>query len=399
MEPHAPAGAVSPEAAPTGSDSVARSASVSQVGSTSFGRNPLAYAVRPTGVPRADGSISSLPGAAVAPAADAGEPPGLRRGSSAIGSLRRGSLSEAALKRRQSEASLGTFRKGGPGGGTFARKNSMALGGTQRSVFASMLLGGDDAAAEGGDGGGRDDAPDEVSSYGTADLDEASNQIFMPNLKREKFVPVALARDKLKQVLVEVASLKAQHHAALSTMERKQEFLKAQLEAAVAAYARKLTADYNGRVTALEDEYKRRLDNLNATALGDMKSTLDRAKADAAQQQAKLKGQLEEKSLQAEKEQALVAASLAEERRQREDAVAARMTAVTELKAAQRALDDAQVKARVAEAKVAERDREIAALRRELAALKAAGPADPGAPPPGVDLPDDDQVEIGEDDE
>lgn len=100
----------------------------------------------------------------------------------------------------------------------------------------------------------------EVSSRGTNNLDKAAEQLFMPNMKREQYVPVRVARDKIKQVLSEMAQMRTMHLSAIETMEKQHSFLKAQLESACAAYCRKLTADYNNRVLALNHEFKRRLE-------------------------------------------------------------------------------------------------------------------------------------------
>lgn len=97
------------------------------------------------------------------------------------------------------------------------------------------------------------------STEDRAQVDKVTEQLFMPNLKREQYIPVRVAREKLKQVLAEMAQLKMKHLAAIDTMEKQHQFLKAQLETACAAYCRKLTGDYNSRVVALNHEYKRRL--------------------------------------------------------------------------------------------------------------------------------------------
>lgn len=88
---------------------------------------------------------------------------------------------------------------------------------------------------------------------------EAPDQIFMPNMKREPYVPVRLARDKIKQALSEIASHNSKHYAAIETMEKQYEILKAQMEHQVATYAKKLTFHYNQRVADLNNQLKERL--------------------------------------------------------------------------------------------------------------------------------------------
>ena len=89
--------------------------------------------------------------------------------------------------------------------------------------------------------------------------DKEMEALFLPNLKREQYIPVRVARDKIKHVLAEMAQMKTMHLAAIETMEKQHSILKTQLENACAAYCRKLTTDYNNRLTALEVEYKKRL--------------------------------------------------------------------------------------------------------------------------------------------
>lgn len=99
-------------------------------------------------------------------------------------------------------------------------------------------------------------------SASTADreaVDKGMEALFLPNIKREQYIPVRVARDKIKHVLAEMAQMKTMHLAAIETMEKQHGILKSQLENACAAYCRKLTGDYNHRLTALEGEYKKRL--------------------------------------------------------------------------------------------------------------------------------------------
>lgn len=99
----------------------------------------------------------------------------------------------------------------------------------------------------------------DYSAEDKASIDKASEQLFMPSMKREQYIPVRVAREKIKQILSEMAQMKLMHLSAIDTMEKQHQFLKAQLETACAAYCRKLTADYNNRVVALNEGYKRRL--------------------------------------------------------------------------------------------------------------------------------------------
>jgi hypothetical protein len=115
--------------------------------------------------------------------------------------------------------------------------------------------------------GDDDEEVDDEDARAIAGADQLqAEQIFMPSLKREQYVPMRVARDKVKQALAEMASMKAQHYAAIDTMERQYKRLKAQLEAAVVAYTKKLTKDYNERVANLEAEFHRRVANGTLTA-------------------------------------------------------------------------------------------------------------------------------------
>ena len=139
-------------------------------------------------------------------------------------------------------------------------------------------------------------------------------QLFLPSVKREQYIPVKIARDKIKQVLAEMAQLKTKHMAAIDTMEKQHQFLKAQMESAVAAYTRKFTADYNNRVTALEREYKRRLENLNDSALKDLRAQIEKVKADAAKAEERSRERLKEKQDELEQEKRIFAAKVEQER-------------------------------------------------------------------------------------
>ncbi|CUG67221.1 Hypothetical protein, putative [Bodo saltans] len=100
---------------------------------------------------------------------------------------------------------------------------------------------------------------DDYSAEEVASVDKAAEQLFMPSMKREQYIPVRVAREKIKLILSEMAQMKLLHLSAIDTMEKQHQFLKAQLETACAAYCRKLTSDYNNRVVALNNEYKKRL--------------------------------------------------------------------------------------------------------------------------------------------
>jgi hypothetical protein len=101
--------------------------------------------------------------------------------------------------------------------------------------------------------------PNSASTEDRQTADKSAEALFLPNIKREQYIPVRVARDKIKHVLAEMAQMKTMHLAAIETMEKQHGILKAQLENACAAYCRKLTSDYNHRLTALEGEYKKRL--------------------------------------------------------------------------------------------------------------------------------------------
>jgi chromosome segregation ATPase len=250
------------------------------------------------------------------------------------------------------------------------RKNTMAGSTlTKRSTLASMMLHGrvdvnrddddnDGMGTELESGRGEEEEEEEGLEGGTNTAERLeAEQIFMPNMRREAFIPVRIARDKLKQVLKEMAQMKHMHYAALETMERQQEFLKAQLEATVATYARKLTNDYNTRVKALEGEYQRRLDGLNKTAMGDLQATLDAARRDAKLVEQRMQAQLMEKDREIEQERKMFQTKIQMTRQAQEDM-------------------DKQVEAARTVAK--EKDREIERLTVELRVAKAAGGAGGG---------------------
>jgi hypothetical protein len=267
------------------------------------------------------------------------------------GSMRRKSSNMEGSMRRPASQSM--------------RKNTMAGSTlTKRSTLASMMLHGrvdvnrddddnDGMGTELESGRGEEEEEEEGLEGGTNTAERLeAEQIFMPNMRREAFIPVRIARDKLKQVLKEMAQMKHMHYAALETMERQQEFLKAQLEATVATYARKLTNDYNTRVKALEGEYQRRLDGLNKTAMGDLQATLDAARRDAKLVEQRMQAQLMEKDREIEQERKMFQTKIQMTRQAQEDM-------------------DKQVEAARAGAK--EKDREIERLTVELRVAKAAG--------------------------
>uniref|UniRef100_A0A7S1LA28 Uncharacterized protein n=1 Tax=Neobodo designis TaxID=312471 RepID=A0A7S1LA28_NEODS len=250
-------------------------------------------------------------------------------------------------------------------------KQPQALGG-KRNTLASMMLSGkftrDDDGKPPAAGGGFGDLGAEVASdddgddyghmedgegdeiYGDTAEKLESEQIFMPNMRREPYIPVRIARDKLKQVLGEMAQMKHMHYAALETMERQQEFLKAQLEATVAAYARKLTNDYNGRVKALEAEYQRRLEGLNKTAMGDLQATLEAAQRETRNVEARAQKQIQEKEAEVEQERKMF---------------------TQKVQMARQAAEEAEKEAEAAKAQVADRDKEIDRLNVELRVAQA----------------------------
>lgn len=208
----------------------------------------------------------------------------------------KGADSGAGAGRRRSSAAM--------------KRKSSQSGGAGAQSFEAFMAGemGEQVPSEGNATESQIDVVDQGDDYddyyGEAGAIEAE-QIFMPNMRREQYVPVRIARDKLKAVLREMAQMKHMHYAALETMERQQEFLKAQLEATVATYARKLTNDYNARVKGLEAEYQRRLDGLNKTALGDLQSTLEAAQRESRTLEARMQEQIKEKDREIEQERAL----------------------------------------------------------------------------------------------
>jgi hypothetical protein len=143
---------------------------------------------------------------------------------------------------------------------------------------------------------------------------EAPEQIFMPNMKREPYVPVRLARDKIKQALSEIASHNSKHYAAIETMEKQYEILKAQMEHQVATYAKKLTMHYNQRVADLNNQLKERLSSgakgqAFAQLMADVDTWKNRA-TDAESELELMKKELEK--VKAERDEALDRAIRAE---------------------------------------------------------------------------------------
>lgn len=225
-----------------------------------------------------------------------------------------------------------------------ARKKNMAAASTgrdgkpfkrqqQNTLFASMMLGGkerpemdisDSVSNAGRSARGGDAAPNSPGSQRRASamvLDggliaalpnddgqtlipasiEAPEQLFMPNMKREPYVPVRLARDKIKQALAEIAAHNSKHYAAIDTMEKQYDILRAQMEHQVAAYAKKLTMHYNQRVAALDAQLK---DKLTSGKKGETikQMMLDVAKwksraQDAEEELERVKRQLEEERM------------------------------------------------------------------------------------------------------
>lgn len=202
----------------------------------------------------------------------------------------------------------------------------------------------------------RDVNPGE-GGYSTEDREAAAQahqdaeQLFMPSLQREQYVPVRVARDKIKQVLSEMAQMKTMHLAALDTMEKQHAFLKAQMESAVATYTKKLTTDYNNRVTALESEYKKRLSNLNNAAMGDLHTALEKAKTGLEAMERNSKARLEEKDRELEQERKMFQMRIDSDRQHAQKLQ-------DEVERATKALQD--------------REDQIAVLKGQVAALQAA---------------------------
>ena len=244
-----------------------------------------------------------------------------------------------------------------------------------------------DAAAWGEEGG------EEGEGFATADRMEAE-QIFMPNMKREAYIPVRIARDKVKMVLSEMAQLKSMHYQALETMEKQHEFLKAQLEASVATYVKKLTKDYNDRVRALEAEYKRRLAGLSNEAMSDLQHTIDKSKNEAAGAEEHANRRVQEKVAEFESERKLFMVQLDEKKRLAATAQQEAAQAKASLAAAKAEIDD--LKARLlagggggggdggdqlfeAHQRIQELEAENVAIRSELQAWQEANAENDGA--------------------
>jgi chromosome segregation ATPase len=152
-----------------------------------------------------------------------------------------------------------------------------------------------------------------------------------------------------------MAQMKHMHYAALETMERQQEFLKAQLEATVAAYARKLTNDYNGRIKALEAEYQRRLEGLNKTAMGDLQATLEAAQRDTRNMEARTQKQILDKEAEIEQERKMFG---------------------QKVQMARQAAEEADAEVEKLRKTVADKDKEIDRLNVDLRVAQASGGMD-----------------------
>eukprot|EP00742_Colponemidia_sp_Colp-10_P019435 GILJ01022542.1.p1 GENE.GILJ01022542.1~~GILJ01022542.1.p1 ORF type:complete len:518 (+),score=104.84 GILJ01022542.1:127-1554(+) len=180
--------------------------------------------------------------------------------------------------------------------------------------------------------------------------EEDNGPLFMPGMKREQFIPVRVAREKIKEVLSEMAQMKHKHLAAIETMEKQHQYLKNQLETACAAYAKKLTNDYNTRVNALDAEYCRRLAKLSVeTAAGEVEERLRTARENAAEMEEKTEERLAAKDRDVEAIRSQLTLQLDRERSNR---------------------DDLQNKLKVSEDRTRELEIQNAAMNKELDALR-----------------------------
>eukprot|EP00758_Cryptobia_borreli_P006187 Tbor_TRINITY_DN5099_c0_g1::TRINITY_DN5099_c0_g1_i1::g.14316::m.14316 len=127
------------------------------------------------------------------------------------------------------------------------------------------------------------------------DVDE-DEALFMPFPIREEYIPVRVAREKIKEVLSGMAQMKNKHIAAIEAMEKQHQSLKNQLERACADYAKKLTNDYNFRLNALDAEYCRRLVRLSKkTVRQEVDEQLMTARKDAKALEKQMEERLAEK--------------------------------------------------------------------------------------------------------
>lgn len=166
-------------------------------------------------------------------------------------------------------------------------------------------------------------AASKMSGQDLDDDDGGDGPLFMPGVKREQFIPVRVAREKIKEVLSEMASMKNKHLAAIETMEKQHQYLKNQLETACAAYAKKLTNDYNTRVSALDAEYCRRLAKLSGeTAEAEVAERLRTAREAATALEQDVSARLEAKDKEAEAFKAQLTTQLDRERSNRDDLLA-----------------------------------------------------------------------------
>lgn len=180
--------------------------------------------------------------------------------------------------------------------------------------------------------------------------EEDNGPLFMPGMKREQFIPVRVAREKIKEVLSEMAQMKHKHLAAIETMEKQHQYLKNQLETACAAYAKKLTNDYNTRVNALDAEYCRRLAKLSGeTAAAEVEERLRTARENAAEVEQKTEERLAAKDRDI-------------------DAIRSQLTMQLDRERSNR--DDLQNKLKISEDRTRELEIQNAAMNKELDALR-----------------------------
>lgn len=271
-----------------------------------FGRPPSASAGRP---PSANNHGGSRRGAAALGGSTRGDPfggGGLRRGSQLNPNA--GSMLRDVHSNSNRRTSLST---------QMIRSDNSMRGGAPPQIVASAP-----SESKFGNFSSEDRQFLNKSAHADANNEEEGEEgpLFLPSLKREQFIPVRIAREKVKEVLAEMAVMRNKHMAAIETMEKQHQYLKNQLEGACAAYAKKLTNDYNVRVNALDAEYCRRLARLTpASAQQEVEERLTNARKNAADLERKTEERINAKNTEMENTRNALSSQLDRERALRDD--------------------------------------------------------------------------------
>lgn len=261
-----------------------------------------------------DGDAKNSPGAGqISPSQRSNSIQARRISQSQLGSFQQGSMGEGSEARSRPNLASAMLRSYTMGSGAQGNQSMNALSVNSQSASNLQVVSQQplSSAASGG----------EYTSE-ERHAAESQDQLFMPSLQREQFIPVRVARDKIKQALAEMAAMRTQHLAALETMERQHQFLKAQLEAATATYVKKLTQDYNTRVATLESEYQKRFAGVNGSAMTVIQSQMEDAKKRIEAMEAAAMARVKESEVEFEQERRMFYAKVEHERRQVEQLAA-----------------------------------------------------------------------------